>query len=173
MNLSVASPVTEGTALSKTLREQCQAIIQKYPYKRSALLEVLWRIQEETGYLSPTALKETAGWLELSPAQVYDAVSFYTMFRLKPPPRHHLQVCRSLSCALCGQASLRKQLRDRLGIGPGERTPDGLFEIEEVECLAACDQAPVLMINDTLQKQVTPERLDALLEKCRMQESRT
>jgi NADH-quinone oxidoreductase subunit E len=129
------------------------------------LLAALYMAQEQFGWLSPEAIDHVAGRLGLSTSQVKATASFYTMFRLEPKGRHHIQVCEGLSCYLAGGAEpIVKHLTRHLGIEPGETTKDGNFSIEIVQCLAVCDLAPALKINDELYGLLTLETIDALLE---------
>lgn len=144
-------------------------LIGRYPHKRSAVLMVLHALQEHFGWLSPAAMEWTAHKLDLHPIQVLELVTFYPMFRQAPAGRFQFKVCRTLSCALAGSHRLHEHLCRRLGLDPNKRglqtTPDGQFSVECVECLASCHTAPVLMCNDQLHEQMTPEKADALLER--------
>ena len=98
---------------------------------------------------------------------MYSVVEFYTMYHRRPTGKYHLQLCRTLSCVLCGCERLRDSIHDKLGIKPGETTADGLFSLEEVECLGSCGTAPVIRINDVYCERLTREKLDVLIAKCR------
>jgi NADH-quinone oxidoreductase subunit E len=131
---------------------------------RAMLLSALYIAQEQYGWLSPDAIQRVADRLNLSPGQVYSTASFYTMFRLQPQGRYHIQVCEGLSCYLVGGAEpIIDHLINRLEIQPGETTPDGKFTLEIVQCLAACDYAPAIKVNDELYGHITFERIDELL----------
>ncbi len=133
---------------------------------RSRLLAALYIAQEQYGWLSPQAIQRVAERLHLSPGQVYTTASFYTMFRLEPKGRYHIQVCEGLSCYLVdGAESIIDYVAHRLGLKPGGITPDGNVSLEVVQCLAACDVAPALKINDELYGHMTPDRIDELLAK--------
>lgn len=138
--------------------------LKQYPNPRAALLPVLWLCQERYGWISPGVMRAVAARLGESPAHVEGVVTFYTMFRTRPPARYVLQLCKTLSCAVCGGKELAAHLTAKLGIGLGERTPDGMFELQAVECLGACGGAPVIQINDDYYEGMTPERIDAVLE---------
>ena len=134
------------------------------PKKRAMLLSALYIAQEQYGWLSPEAIQRVADRLELTPGQVFSTASFYTMFKLEPQGRYAVQVCEGLSCYLVGGAEpVIEQVKQRLQIEPGETTPDGRFSLEVVQCLAACDLAPAIKVNDELYGDLTPEKLDALL----------
>lgn len=138
-------------------------ILSRYPVRRSAVLPLLYMAQQEEGYVSEAAMKEIAGILRLTPPQVYEVVTFYTMFQLKPIGKFHVQVCKSLMCALVGSDTLIGWLKARLGIGPGETTPDALFTVNTVECLASCGTGPMMQINDDYYESITETRLDRIL----------
>lgn len=134
------------------------------PKKRAMLLSALYIAQEQYGWLSPEAIQRVADRLDLTPGQVFSTASFYTMFKLEPQGRYAIQVCEGLSCYLVGGAEpVIEQVKQRLQIEPGETTPDGRFNLEIVQCLAACDLAPAIKVNDELYGDLTPEKLDALL----------
>jgi NADH-quinone oxidoreductase E subunit len=136
------------------------------PRLRARLLAALYLAQEQYGWLSPEAIRRVAGRLGLSPGQVKSTASFYTMFKLAPQGKYRLQVCEGLSCYLVGGAEpIIEFIASRLGIRPGETTPDGRFTLEVVQCLAACGAAPALRVNDALYEQMTPESIAAVLEK--------
>ena len=149
------------------LREQHRAeideILSRYPVKRSALLPLLYLAQREEGYITEAAMREIAGILRLTPPQVYETVTFYTMLNLKPVGKFHIQVCKSLMCALVGSDTLIGWLGKKLGIKPGETTTDGLFTLSAVECLAACGTGPMMQINDDYYEQLTEEKVDRIL----------
>jgi NADH-quinone oxidoreductase E subunit len=123
-------------------------ILGRYPTRRAALMPTLWLAQREFGWLSDPVQAYVAELMELPLAWVTSVVSFYTMYWTAPPGRWHLQLCRNLPCALRGAGELRTLVHDTLGIRHGEKTPDGRFSFEEVECLASCGTAPVLQINN-------------------------
>lgn len=147
------------------MREELhRRIIPRYPVKRAALLPALHMVQREFGWISRTAMEQIAGLLEISPAEVLDTASFYEEYRLAPGGRHLLQVCRSLTCEICGKREILEHLRRRLGIEPGQTTPDGKFTLVEVECLGSCATAPAMLCNDVLLENLTCEKLDRLLD---------
>lgn len=146
-----------------TLRRIDEAIAE-YTHPRSALLAVLHLIQGERGYLTTEDQAWVSGKLDIPPAEVAGVVTFYTMFRTKPAGRHHLQVCRTLSCQIRGCRELVAHLTKKLGIEEGGVTPDGRFSLITVECLGSCGTAPMMQVNDDYHENLTIERLDALLE---------
>jgi NADH-quinone oxidoreductase subunit E len=149
--------------LKEKYQGQIDEILARYPTRRSALLPLLNLAQRDEGYVSEAAMKEIAGILRLTPPQVYEVVTFYTMLRFKPIGKFHLQVCKSLMCALVGSDQLLGWLHARLGIGPGETTADRLFTLSVVECLASCGTGPMMQVNDDYYEQLTEAKLDRLL----------
>jgi NADH-quinone oxidoreductase E subunit len=149
--------------LREKYHEEIQSILSRYPVKRSALLPLLYLAQREEGYVTETAMREIAGILNLTPPQVYETVTFYTMLNLKPVGKFHIQVCKSLMCALVGSDSLIGWLGRKLGIRPGETTPDKLFTLSTVECLAACGTGPMMQINDDYYERLTEDKVDHIL----------
>lgn len=136
------------------------------PRKRARLLAALYIAQEQYGWLSPDAIQRVADRLGLSPGQVHSTASFYTMFKLEPGGKYHIQVCEGLSCYLVGGADpIIDQVAKYLKINPGETTPDGRFSLEIVQCLASCGTAPALRVNDELYEHMTAESIEALLAK--------
>lgn len=144
-------------------QSEIESILSRYPVKRSALLPLLYLAQEEEGYVSEPAMKEIASLLKLTPPQVYETVTFYTMLNLKPVGKFHIQVCKSLMCALVGSDTLVDWLRAKLGIKPGGTTADGLFTLSTVECLAACGTGPMMQINDDYYERLTEEKVGQIL----------
>jgi NADH-quinone oxidoreductase E subunit len=149
--------------LKEKYKAEIDDILSRYPVRRSAVLPLLYLAQEEEGYVSEAAMKEIAGILRLTPPQVYEVVTFYTMLQLKPIGRFHIQVCKSLMCALVGSDTLIGWLKARLGIVPGETTADKLFTISTVECLASCGTGPMMQINDDYYERITEDKLDRIL----------
>ena len=138
-------------------------ILSRYPVKRSALLPLLYLAQREQGYVTESDMQEIAGILKLTPPQVYETATFYTMLNLKPVGKFHIQVCKSLMCALVGSDTLIGWIGAKLGIKPGETTSDKLFTLSAVECLAACGTAPMMQINDDYYERLTEDKLDRIL----------
>jgi NADH-quinone oxidoreductase E subunit len=140
-------------------------VVQCYPKKEAALLPVLYLAQKEFGHLSSEAIDYIAELMELPIARVYGVVTFYTMLNMKPIGRHHLQVCRTLPCALIGAEKITALLKARLGIQIGETTRDGKFTLSEVECLASCGTAPMMQINDDYYENLSEEKVAAILQR--------
>lgn len=144
--------------------------IARYPHKLAAMLPVLWEVQREKGWISPEAMEWVAERLECSASTVQSVVTFYTMFDDAPVGKWKLQVCRTLSCELMGARRIVDHLRERLGVEPGETTADRVFTLQEVECLASCGTGPMMQVNLKFYENLTPERMDALLEELRSKE---
>jgi len=137
----------------------------RYPTKRAVLLPALHAVQHAYGWIPTRAMSEIAEFLEIAPAEVLDTASFYEEYWLRPKGKYLLQVCRSLSCEICGSKQLANHLVKKLGVEVGETTPDQRFTLIELECLGSCGTAPVLMVNEVLHENVTVEQIDALLDK--------
>jgi NADH-quinone oxidoreductase subunit E len=152
------------SVFSETARQRIPNIIARYPEKRAALLPLLWIAQEEHGYVSEEAMTEVAALLDLTPPQVFQTISFYTMYNTKPIGRFHIQVCRSLMCALVGTEDLLRWIEAKLGIKPGETTADKLFTLKQVECLASCATGPMMQINDDYYESLTQDKVNRILE---------
>lgn len=134
------------------------------PKSRAMLLAALYIAQEQYGWLSEQAIQRVAERLGLTPGQVYSTASFYTMFKLKPQGQYRIQVCEGLSCYLIGGAEpVIDFIKKRLDITNGGTSPDGKFFLEIVQCLAACDLAPAIKINDELYGNITDEKIDQLM----------
>ena len=150
--------------LSQSACQQIQALIDKYPEKRSALIPALQLAQQEAGYLSQETISEIARMFGLTPNEVYEVSTFYTMLYKKPVGKYVVQVCTNISCLLCNAEQLMEHLTRRLGIRPGETTPDKKFTLVEVECLGSCGTSPVIQINDQYHEELTTEKLDTILD---------
>lgn len=132
------------------------------------LLTALYVAEHQYGCLSPEAIERVGERLGMSTTEVYEAASFYSMYKWEPTGRYTIQVCEGLSCHLAGGAeSLVDYLRRKLGIDPGETTPDGLFTLLTVQCLASCGSSPVMRINDTLYENLTFDQADMILDELR------
>jgi NADH-quinone oxidoreductase E subunit len=127
--------------------DRIEAIFAKYPDKRSAVMPLLYLAQEEYGHITPESFEEIGAMVDVDPTQVRSIAGFYTMFREEPKGKYWLQVCTDLPCALRGADQLYEDLCGELGVEDGGTTEDGLFTVERVMCLAACDKAPMLQCN--------------------------
>ncbi len=150
-------------------RARLDEIVTRYPpeQSRSAVLPALYLVQHQQGYITGSAMRHVAEVLRVTPADVEDVVTYYTMFYTKPVGRFVLSVCRTLSCAVNGAERVVEEICHALHIKPGETDASGTFTLVEAECLGACDRAPVIMVNDAWQELQRPEDIPALLEKLR------
>ena len=152
------------SALSTHLLEEIRALPGKYPQPRSAVMPALDLAQEELGHLTPEAMSEVAGALQLDPGYVEGVATFYTLFHLEPVGRHRFYVCTNLSCMLRGAEGIVEHLKASIGVKEaGEVSRDGLFSYEEVECLGACEYAPMCRLDHRYQFDLTTEKIDALV----------
>ena len=150
--------------LSAEARDKLIEMLKAYPSARSAVLPALHVAQEDQGYLGPEVIREVAEHFNLTPGDVESVVSFYTMYTRQPLGKYVLQVCTNISCGLMGADHIVNQLSEKLGIKPGETTPDGKFTLLTVECLGTCGAAPVMQVNETFHENLTAERMDEVLE---------
>jgi NADH-quinone oxidoreductase subunit E len=150
--------------LGPEFEKKVDEIVAKYPVPRGALLPVLWEVQRVKGWIDSDSEAWVAERLGTTPAQVHGAVTFYTMYRQRPMGKYHIQVCTTLSCMLRGSDDLVGHLERRLGIKPGEVTPDGRFSLVRVECLGSCGTAPMFQLNDDYHEDLTIEEVDRLLD---------
>ena len=157
------------TALSTHLIEEIKALPAKYPQPRSAVMPALDLAQEEIGHLTPEAMSEVAVALQLDPGYVEGVATFYTLFHLEPVGKHRFYVCTNLSCTLRGAERIVEHLKTAIGVKEaGEISKDGLFSYEEVECLGACEYAPMCRLDHRYQFDLTVEKVDALIAERRV-----
>jgi NADH-quinone oxidoreductase subunit E len=150
--------------LSEQTLARAQELIARYPERRSALLPILFLLQAEDGYVSPAGVAQAAGLLGLSKAEVGAVATFYTMFRRRPVGKYLVSVCRTLPCQLRGSREIAEALAERLGVPIGGTDQSGMVTVEEVECLAACDGAPVVQVNTENYERLTVEEARQLVE---------
>ena len=157
-----------STQLSAHVREEIDRWVAKFPpdRKRSAVISALHAVQHENnGYLTADLMDAVAEYLGLPPIHVYEVATFYSMFETKPVGRHHVSVCTNISCMLRGSQEVVEHVEKKLGIKTGESTPDGRIYLKrEEECLAACTGAPMLMVDHVFHENLTPERIDKILD---------
>ena len=144
-----------------------QEYVSRYPKIDSCMLPALWLVQEQEGWVSPEAMVYVAEKLGKTPIQVYEVATFYTMFNLKPIGKYHIELCKTLSCMLCGSRELKKHIKETIGIEAGQTSEDGLFHLSEVECLGACGGAPMFALNGEYHEKLTKEKVDELIKECR------
>jgi NADH-quinone oxidoreductase E subunit len=150
-------------------RARFEEIVKRYPpeRRRSAVLPALYLAQYQQGYITANAIRHVAELLGITRADVEDVVSYYTMFYTKPVGKFVINVCRTLSCAINGAERVTEALCAKLSLKPGETDPTGTFTLMEVECLGACDRAPVVMVNDAWHEGLEPEAADRLVDDLR------
>jgi NADH-quinone oxidoreductase subunit E len=155
--------------LSVELEARFEKLLKSYPpgRERSAVVPMLLYAQDELGAVTPELVQEVARRTGITPLQVDEVVTYYSMLHRRPLGKHHIQVCTNISCLLSGGAELWGHACRKLGIGNKEVTADGEFSLEEVECIGACSWAPAVQVNYEFQHQMTPEKLDRLIESLR------
>lgn len=157
------------TQFSETKLAKVQEIIRRYPdgKQKSALIPVLHLAQEEYGWLSAETMDYVASLLQLEPIEVYEVATFYSMFNLKPVGKYLFEVCQTGPCMIQGSDDIIDYIKQRLGIGVGETTPDGLFTLKTVECLGACGYAPMMQLGKHYREHLTREKVDQIIDECR------
>jgi NADH-quinone oxidoreductase subunit E len=159
----LAVPATT-VAFSEAQLAEVRRLQGLYPERRAALLPVLHLAQETFGHVSLEVEEYVAGLFDLTPAQVHEVVTFYTLFFREPKGRHVVAVCHNLSCHLAGAPEIIAHVRRRLGVDVGETTDDGRVTLQSVECLCACEHAPMMQVDDRYEFDLTPEKVDRILE---------
>ncbi len=150
--------------ISAETRAQIDALKQKYPRARGALLPALHLVQQESGHISPEIATELAGLFDVKPVEVMEVVHFYTMFRAKRGGRHHVHVCTNLPCSLRGARKLLRGLEAHLGVETGETTADGRITLHHEECLGACAYAPMMSIDGEYHEDLDLEEARRILD---------
>ena len=150
--------------LSEEARREIQELMAKYPQPKSALMPALYIVQREYGYVTAEGMRELAEMFRLTPAQVASVATFYTMYDFKPVGEYVIDLCTNISCMLCGAYDIAEYIKKKLGIDFGETTPDGRFTLREVECIGACTGAPAMQINYRFYENLTPEKVDEILD---------
>ena len=144
-----------------------QEYVSRYPVIDSVMLPALWLVQEQESWVSPEAMVYVADRLGKTPIQVYEVATFYTMFNLKPIGKHHIELCKTLSCMLCGSKDIKNHIKQTIGIEPGQTSEDGLFHLSEVECLGACGGAPMFALDGQYHEKLTNQKVDELIAECK------
>jgi NADH-quinone oxidoreductase E subunit len=160
----VAMP-EEVATFSPQVEAEMDRHIAKYPIKRSAILPLMFIVQRERGYLDASAVAYLADRLDLRITDIWEVATFYSMIYTQPVGKYHIQVCKTLSCKLLGAEKITKHCSEKLGIKVGETTPDGKFSLSEVECLGSCGTAPMFQINFDYYENLTPEKVDEILNR--------
>jgi len=162
------SPNSETMSIfSPRLAARFDALVQKYPVKRSALIPMLLYAQDEIGYLSDAVIAEVAERISITELEVRNVATYYSMLRFKPAGKFNIQVCTNISCMLRGAYELYERFQDELGIGHKGVTADGVFSLEEVECIGACCWAPAIQVNYDFHDDLNPDSVPAILSKYR------
>ena len=151
------------TLFTPQLAARFDALVQKYPVKRSALIPMLLYAQDEVGYLSDAVIAEVAARIGISELDVRNVASYYSMLRFKPVGKYNIQVCTNISCMLRGAYPLYERFQNELGMGPKGTTSDGLFSLEEVECIGACCWGPAIQVNYEFHDELKPELVPGIL----------
>jgi len=149
---------------SDEFEQRFSEMIGHYPTKRSVLVPTLLYAQDEVGFLSDEVVQEIAGRLELTELEVRNVISYYSLLTTRPRGKYNVQVCTNIACMLRGGEELFTHCKKRLGIGHKGTTPDGVFTLEEVECIGACSWAPAIQVNYDFHENLTPEKLDKVLD---------
>lgn len=152
------------TIFSPELAARFDRLVTLYPVKRSALVPMLLYAQDEVGYLSDAVVAEVAERIGITELDVRNVVSYYSLLRTRPAGKYHVQVCTNISCMLRDGYGILEHCKKRLGIGHKEVTPDGLFSLEEVECIGACCWAPAMQVNYDFYDELTAEKVDQVLD---------
>jgi NADH-quinone oxidoreductase subunit E len=153
-----------NTIFSPELAARFDKLATIYPLKRSALVPMLLYAQDEVGYVSDSVVSEIAERLDLLELDVRNVLSYYSMLRTKPAGKYNVQVCTNISCMLRGGYEILSHCKQKLGIGHKEVTRDGVFSLEEVECIGACCWAPAIQVNYDFHENLTPAKVDALFQ---------
>jgi NADH-quinone oxidoreductase subunit E len=154
-------------AISQKLDQFFDAKMKEYPTKRSFLVPMLLYTQDELGYVTDEAIAHLARKTELTELEVRNVISYYSMLRTKPAGKYNVQVCTNICCMLRGADELMEHCEKKLGIGHKQTTADGMFSLEEVECIGACSWAPAVQVNYDFHENLTPEKIDGVLENYR------
>ena len=158
----------EKEILSDAALRRLREAVAMFPVKRAGILHALWIVQDERGFVSTEAMELVAREVGISPAQVLEVVTFYTMFHLEAPGKYVIQLCGTLSCELLGSGLVRDRICERTGVPEsGGTSADGVFTLQTVECLAACGRAPAMQVNDAFYENLTEESVDSILDACR------
>lgn len=152
---------------SETFERRFTEMLGHYPTKRSVLVPTLLYMQDELGYLTDEAIREIAQRLELTELEVRNVISYYSMLTMRPRGKYNVQVCRNISCMLCGADDVIAHLKKCLGIAHKGTTADGMFSFEEVECIGACSWAPAMQVNYDFHEKLTPENAEKVLDEYR------
>ena len=159
----------EVADFSPAIIEEMQAHVAKYPPERSrsALIPLLMLVQRERGWVDNPGVNFLSKFLNLEVTDVWETATFYSMFNLRPVGRHHIQICKTLSCKIMGEPQITDHICSKLGIHPGDTTEDGKFTVSMVECLGSCGTAPMMQIGFDYYEDLTIEKVDRILDDCK------
>ena len=159
----------EVAEFSSEIVAEMHSHLAKYPPERSrsALIPLLMLVQRERGWVDNAGVNFLAQFLNLEVTDVWETVTFYSMFNLRPVGRHHIQICKTLSCKIMGEPEITDHICSKLGIHPGETTEDGKFTVTMVECLGSCGTAPMMQIGFDYHEDLTVEKVDNILAECK------
>lgn len=160
-------PQNSGTIFSPALSARFDRLVTLYPVRRSAMVPMLLYAQDEIGYVSDAVIAEVAARLSVTELDVRNVVSYYSLLRTRPAGKYHVQVCTNISCMLRGGNEILEHCKKTLGIPAKGVTPDGVFSLEEVECIGACSWAPAAQVNYAFHENLTPESMDKVLAEYR------
>lgn len=155
--------------LPEKIKNTINGIRNQFPTEQALVIPLLHQIQNEYGWVSMESMQDAAEFLHLPVSKIREVASFYTMFKLKPQGKVDVQICTNISCCLNGADKLLSCAEKHLGIHSGQTTPDGIFTLSQVECLAACGTAPAIMINEDYHENVEPEQLQKLLDNAKQE----
>jgi NADH-quinone oxidoreductase subunit E len=167
---SVVSGQKEPMKFSEQLEQRFADMITHYPTKRAVLVPILLYVQDELGSITDEAIAELARRVDLTELEVRNVISYYSMMRTHPIGKYNLQICTNVSCLLRGGEEILEHCKKKLGVGNKQSTEDGLFHLEEVECIGACSWAPAMQINYDFHENLTAEKIDSLIDGIRKKE---
>jgi NADH-quinone oxidoreductase subunit E len=170
MSAESANPEPQSI-FSAALAARLDALVRKYPVKRSALVPMLLYAQDEVGFLSDAVIAEVARRIGITELEVRNVATYYSMLRFKPAGQFNIQVCTNISCMLRGAYPLYERFQEELGVGPKGVTADGVFSLEEVECIGACCWAPAIQVNYDFHDDLKPEAVPGILKEYRTRAS--
>ncbi len=153
-----------AATFSPEVEAEIDAHLAKYPVARSAILPLMFIVQRERGYLDPAGILYLAHKLALRVTDIWEVATFYSMIQTEPVGKYHIQICKTLSCKILGEPEITRHVCNKLGIKPGETTADGRFTVSMVECLGSCGTAPMFQINFDYHENLTPEKVDHILD---------
>ncbi len=158
----------EIAEFSPAIIEEMRSHVAKYPAERSrsALIPLLMLVQRERGWIDNPGVNFLAEFLGIEVTDVWETATFYSMFNLRSVGRHHIQICKTLSCRIMGEPQITAHICDKLGIHPGETTDDGKYTVTMVECLGSCGTAPMMQVGFDYYEDLTIEKIDTFLDQC-------